>query len=110
MGARLLVFASTLIVVLIAIYTTTMSPTQQKALLLESKQGKYVVGTRHIPKPGPGQLLVKVKASGLNPVDWKIQKYGIIIEKFPAVNGCDAAGDVEALGEGVSGFSKGDRV
>lgn len=85
-------------------------PATQKALLLEAKQGKYVVGNRDIPKPGPGQLLVKVQATGLNPVDWKIQKYGIIIQEFPAVIGSDAAGDVEEVGAGVTNVSKGDRV
>ncbi|KAG6827874.1 hypothetical protein H0H92_010143 [Tricholoma furcatifolium] len=86
-----------------------MSPTQ-KALLLESKQGKFVTGSRNIPKPGPGELLVKVHATGLNPVDWKIQKYGAFITEFPAVLGTDVAGEVEALGEGVTSFKKGDRV
>ncbi|KAG6804979.1 hypothetical protein H0H87_005355 [Tephrocybe sp. NHM501043] len=87
-----------------------MSGTTQKALLLESKQGKFVVGSRAIPKPGPGQLLVKVLATGLNPVDWKIQKYGIFITEFPAVLGTDIAGEVESIGEGVTAFKAGDRV
>ncbi|KAG5720977.1 Zinc-type alcohol dehydrogenase-like protein C2E1P3.01 [Termitomyces sp. T112] len=84
--------------------------TTQKALLLESKQGKFVVGSRDIPKPGPGELLVKVLATGLNPVDWKIQKYGIFVTEFPAVLGTDLAGTVEVVGEGVTSFKKGDRV
>ncbi|KAG6840392.1 hypothetical protein C0991_007022 [Blastosporella zonata] len=87
-----------------------MSGNTQKALLLESKQGKLVLGSRGVPTPGPGQLLVKVLASGLNPVDWKIQKYGAFITQFPAVLGTDIAGEVEALGDGVTAFKKGDRV
>ncbi|KAG6879795.1 hypothetical protein C0992_011593 [Termitomyces sp. T32_za158] len=82
----------------------------QKALLLETLQGNFVVGSRTIPKPGPGQLLVKVFATGLNPVDWKIQKYGAFVKEFPAVVGSDLAGEVEAVGEGVMSFKKGDRV
>ncbi|KAG6901423.1 hypothetical protein C0995_012134 [Termitomyces sp. Mi166 len=82
----------------------------QKALLLETKQGRFVVGSRKIPKPGPGELLVKVLATGLNPVDWKVQKYGIFVTEFPAVLGSDVAGEVEAVGEGVTSFKKGDRV
>ncbi|RDB29126.1 Zinc-type alcohol dehydrogenase-like protein C2E1P3.01 [Hypsizygus marmoreus] len=83
---------------------------QQKALFLESKQGQLVLGTREIHKPGPGELLVKVLATSLNPVDWKIQKYGVFLDNFPAVLGTDVAGEVEQVGEGVTEFSKGDRV
>ncbi|KAG6917713.1 hypothetical protein DXG01_001364 [Tephrocybe rancida] len=87
-----------------------MSGDTQKALLLESKQGKFIVGSRLIPTPGPGQLLVKVLAVGLNPSDWKLQKYGFFIKEYPAILGSDIAGEVEAIGEGVTSFSKGDRV
>ncbi|KAF5371223.1 hypothetical protein D9758_004226 [Tetrapyrgos nigripes] len=84
---------------------------EQKALFLESKQGRFVVSTRPKPTSVPaGELLVKIKASALNPVDWKIQAFGLFIEKYPAVLGNDIAGEVETVGEGVTGFSKGDRV
>ncbi|KAH9939852.1 GroES-like protein [Amylocystis lapponica] len=87
-----------------------MPPTQQKALLLTSKQGPFEVAPFDVPALGPGQLLVKIQSTALNPVDWKIQAYGLFIDKFPAILGTDAAGTVEAIGEGVSGFVKGDRV
>ncbi|PCH39327.1 GroES-like protein [Wolfiporia cocos MD-104 SS10] len=82
----------------------------QKSLLLTAKQGSFAVDTTPIPKPGPGQVLIKIQSAALNPVDWKIQAYGSIIEKFPSVLGSDIAGTIEAVGEGVSGFTKGDRV
>ncbi|KAG5635716.1 hypothetical protein H0H81_010319 [Sphagnurus paluster] len=83
----------------------------QKALYLQSKQGSFeIVENVDIPKPGAGQLLVRIQASGLNPVDWKIQKYGAWIENYPAILGSDIAGVVEALGDDVSGFATGDRV
>lgn len=85
-------------------------PSEQKALLLESKQGPFAVGTVSKYVPGPGELLVKVEATALNPVDWKIQAYGIFIEEYPTILGTDAAGLVEEIGEGVTGFTKGDRV
>lgn len=83
---------------------------QQTALLYEAKHAPYVLGKRPIPTPAAGELLVKVHAAGLNPVDWKLQTYGVVVENFPAVVGLDAAGEVEQVGEGVEGWSKGDRV
>jgi NADPH:quinone reductase-like Zn-dependent oxidoreductase len=90
-----------------------MSQTQQKALLLQSKQGSFVVST--ISKPLrvlPGELLVKVMASGLNPGDWKVKEFGWFFtdSDYPLILGADVAGEVEDVGEGVTGFEKGDRV
>ncbi|KAK7040257.1 hypothetical protein VNI00_009723 [Paramarasmius palmivorus] len=84
----------------------------QKALFLERKSSDFVVGTREIPKPGPNELLVKVQAAGLNPVDYKIQKTGLYIQEYPTVLGSDIAGDIEELGDGVdaSKWPKGTRV
>lgn len=84
--------------------------TQQKALWLKSKQGSFEVGDKDIPKPGPGEILVKIHATALNPVDWKIQASGRFYDKYPAVLGLDSAGTVEEVGEGVSIFKQGDRV
>jgi NADPH:quinone reductase-like Zn-dependent oxidoreductase len=49
-------------------------------------------------------------ASALNPVDWKVQKYGNPITIYPAVIGSDSSGEVVEVGEGVTNFIKGDRV
>ncbi len=83
---------------------------QQKSLLLLEKQGSFAVQNTDIPKPGPGELLVEIHATALNPVDWKIQVYGYFIQDFPAVLGTDAAGVVKELGEGVTSFAIGDKV
>lgn len=87
-----------------------MTASKQKVLYVESKGGKFVIGEKDIQKPGPGELLVKILASALNPADWKIQKYAVFIEEYPAILGGDIAGDVVELGEGVTGFAVGDRV
>jgi NADPH:quinone reductase-like Zn-dependent oxidoreductase len=88
-----------------------MAPlTTQKALFIDKLLGDFNVRTTPVPKPGPGEILVKVKAAALNPADWKIQKYGYLIEKFPAILGFDIAGDVEEIGEGVTDLQKGDRL
>lgn len=67
------------------------------------------------PKPSPakGELLVKVKAAGVNPVDWKIRSgmfRGGLDFTMPATLGFDVAGEVAEVGEGVKKFRKGDNV
>jgi len=85
-------------------------PSTQKALVIDKKEGSFQLTDIAIPKPGYGEILVKVQAAALNPVDWKIRKYGVLIDEYPAVVGSDIAGDVEDVGLGVTGFVKGDRV
>jgi len=66
---------------------------------------------RERPKPGPGQVLVRVIASGTNPVDAKIRQAGSWAQiPLPAVLGYDVSGVVEELGPGVTEFSTGDEV
>lgn len=62
-----------------------------------------------VPEPGPGQLLVKVAASGVNFIE-TYQRSGIYPVDFPFTPGSEAAGAVTAVGTGVTGFSTGDRV
>ncbi|KAJ3516573.1 hypothetical protein NLJ89_g1039 [Agrocybe chaxingu] len=85
-------------------------PATQKGLILPQKHGEFVVGNTPNYTPGPGELLIKIRSAALNPLDWKIQKYGIYVEEFPAILGQDIAGEVEEVGEGVTDFKKGDRV
>ncbi|KAJ3869875.1 GroES-like protein [Lentinula novae-zelandiae] len=84
----------------------------QKALVIESPKTPFVLKTVPIPKPGPGEVLVKIIASGLNPVDWVIQTRDYFAPRtpYPAIIGFDIAGDVEEVGPGVKEISKGDRV
>lgn len=67
------------------------------------------------PKPqvSSGKILVAVHAAGVNPIDWKIREgylSKMVPLKFPATLGGDFSGLVIELGEGVSGFKKGDAV
>ena len=65
------------------------------------------------PRPGPGQIVVRVVAAALNPVDWKIVEGRFPFVSFPwkpFVPGCEAAGVVEAMDSRVAGFSAGDEV
>jgi NADPH:quinone reductase-like Zn-dependent oxidoreductase len=65
------------------------------------------------PAPGPGQVLVRVKAAGINPGEASIRK-GLLHERWPATfpsgEGSDLAGVVEEVGSGVDAFSPGDEV
>ncbi|SCG45223.1 NADP-dependent oxidoreductase [Micromonospora humi] len=65
------------------------------------------------PPVGPDTVLVRVRAAGVNPVDWKIRAGhldGAFPSRFPLVPGWDAAGVVEAVGPAVAGFAVGDEV
>ncbi|KAJ8072781.1 hypothetical protein PM082_016340 [Marasmius tenuissimus] len=59
----------------------------QKALFITKKQGPFAIDTRDIQTPGAGEILVEIKAAALNPVDWKIQKYGFFLQNYPALYG-----------------------
>jgi NADPH2:quinone reductase len=61
------------------------------------------------PVPGPNQLLVKVGAAGVNFID-TYKRSGTYKVPFPFTPGSEAAGTVEAVGDGVTGFVPGDRV
>ena len=65
------------------------------------------------PKPGRGEVLVRVQAVSVNPIDWKLRAgvmQSIFPITFPAILGYDLAGIVRELGEGAKGFAIGDRV
>lgn len=62
------------------------------------------------PQPGPSQILIKVKASGVNPTDWKHRSRPGFLRDLPLVLGWDVSGVVEQVGVGVTLFKPGDEV
>jgi NADPH:quinone reductase-like Zn-dependent oxidoreductase len=92
-----------------------------KAVRIESYGNEEVMELEDVeqPKPGPGQVLVKVKAAAVNPVDWKIrdglgEMFGM---KLPLILGCEVAGTAEGPSRtggssrtGVKDFAAGDEV
>jgi NADPH:quinone reductase-like Zn-dependent oxidoreductase len=88
-----------------------MSTTMHAAVAVEHQQ-PLVLQDLPVPQPGPGQVLVRVLASAVNPLDTKIAagKGGHANQTLPAVLGMDLAGVVERLGEDVTAFSVGAEV
>ncbi|SEE98484.1 NADPH2:quinone reductase [Burkholderia sp. WP9] len=83
-----------------------------QALVLNRYNGPLELTDLPTPTAERGQVLVRVKAAGLNPLDTKIRSGNAAHAKhpLPLVLGIDMAGTLEAVGEGVSGFSVGDDV
>lgn len=92
-----------------------MTITTQRAVLIRAYGGAAAAEIAEITRPaaGEGQVLVRVRAAGVNGIDWKVRE-GFVREAFPlqlpAVLGIELAGTVEALGPGASRFGVGDRV
>lgn len=68
------------------------------------------VADAEYPTPGADEVIIKNHSIAINPVDWKIQDYGIFIQNWPAILGTDMAGEVVEVGSNVQKFKKGDRV
>ena len=86
-----------------------------KAVLLNAYGGvdQLVYGDVPDPKPQTGEVLVKVAATSINPMDWKM-RHGYMKDRMPlqlpAILGRDVAGTVVSLGPNTEGFQPGDRV
>lgn len=86
-----------------------------KVQMIKSNGGPEVFEPAELPKPsaGRGQVLVKVAASSVNTADLMARAMGPVVDFIPAppaVLGMDFAGTVQAVGDGVSGFTVGDEV
>lgn len=83
-----------------------------RAMILREFGDALVPAELEVPSPGEGQVLVRVEASGVNPLDTKIRagRAAHARTQLPAVLGLDLAGVVEQVGPGVAGFAEGDAV
>ena len=86
-----------------------------KAVRFHAYGGPEVLQFEDAPKPvaGPGDLLIRVAAAGVNPVDWKAREgylRGYIDYVLPLIPGWDVSGTVEAVGAGVTAYQPGDAV
>jgi NADPH:quinone reductase-like Zn-dependent oxidoreductase len=84
-----------------------------RAVLLTGYGDVDKLELREVPEPraGPGEVKVRLAASSVNPIDWKLRRgvYGETLE-LPAILGKDASGEVVAVGQGVGAFRVGARV
>ncbi len=84
-----------------------------KAMILKSFGGPDSFELSDVPKPVPqaGQVLVRVHATSINPLDYQVRRgdYPDLVP-LPAITGHDVSGVVEAVGPGVSAFAPGDEV
>src|SRR5262245_46353191 len=84
-----------------------------KAAFLETTGGPEVIRYGELPTPAPkaGEVLVRVGAAALNPIDLYIRSGAVNMPlPKPFIPGCDLAGTVESVGPGVKRFKPGDRV
>ena len=82
-----------------------------KAIQIQSTGGPEVLQLvdQPIPQPGSGQVLIRIEATGVNFIEVYFRK-GVYKASFPMIPGSEAAGTVEELGPGVTGFKAGDAV
>lgn len=85
-------------------------PTKQKALVIPVEHAPFEVQELAVPKPGAGEVLVRAESVGLNLVDWLVHEYNPFKWPHPCVVGCEAAGTIVQLGEGVTSLAVGDKV
>jgi NADPH:quinone reductase len=81
-----------------------------RAIVVEAPGAAPMLADINPPKPGRDEVLVRVEAASLNPVDWKLAETGHPAWTFPHVLGLDAAGVVVQAGPDVVGFTEDDRV
>ena len=88
------------------------TPSLMQALMLDIENAPFRLTEIPVPAPGPGQVLVHIGASGLNPLDAKIRAGAAAHARHPApaILGLDLAGTVAAVGPGVERFRVGDEV
>jgi NADPH:quinone reductase-like Zn-dependent oxidoreductase len=88
----------------VAAVAAKAAPEKMQAVEVRAS-GALTVETRPVPRPGPGEVLIRVRAAGVNPVDWKAAA-----RRLGMVPGTDVSGTIDTLGEGVTGWKIGEPV
>lgn len=85
-------------------------PETFKAAVVPEPGAQIAIVDRSLPALSAGEVAIKITATAINPVDWKIRDYKIFLQDYPAILGSDAAGVIAAVGSDVTTVSVGDRV
>jgi NADPH:quinone reductase-like Zn-dependent oxidoreductase len=82
-----------------------------KAIRIHEFGGPEVLKYEDVPepKPGQGEIRIRVIAAGVNPMDWKVRRGGMNLP-LPMIIGIDVAGIIDSLGPNVNAFRRGDQV
>src|ERR687898_2030710 len=84
-----------------------------RAIAEDEFGGPVALMTLPTPEIGAGEVLIRVRAAGVNPFDWKVADGALedqMKHRFPLIPGFDAAGVIERVGGGVSELAEGDEV
>ncbi|KAF2116443.1 oxidoreductase [Lophiotrema nucula] len=81
-----------------------------QAAWIPSAKAQLEIKYAPLPKPQANEVLIQNKVVAINPIDYKIQQYGAIIQNYPAILGFESSGIVQAVGSAVTRFKKADRV
>src|SRR6266403_3330229 len=95
--------------------SASATPQTMKAIRIHNYGGPEVLQYEDAPRPKPqaGEVLIRVHAAGVNPIDWKVREGHVKdfwSHKLPLILGWDLSGVVEELGRGASRFKIGDEV
>ncbi|PQE15336.1 hypothetical protein CJF30_00011171 [Rutstroemia sp. NJR-2017a BBW] len=87
-----------------------MAPTNRASWLMSKQSPISIVDSAPYTSSSTNELVIKTKAIAVNPADWVVQKLGVLIETYPAILGCDVAGEVVEVDPSLASiYSVGDR-
>lgn len=88
-----------------------MAPSNRASWLLDKQHPVNAVKIAPYTAASDNEIVIKVKAMAINPADVKIQQMGMLITDYPAILGCDVAGEVIEVGPSLADvYNVGDRV
>ncbi|KAH0036811.1 hypothetical protein KCU78_g1835, partial [Aureobasidium melanogenum] len=85
-------------------------PNSFQAAVVPEQGARHIVATRTLAPLEPGEVAIKITATAVNPIDWKMRDWNYWLKEYPAVLGSDAAGEVVAVADDVKTLEEGDRV
>ncbi|KAG9596857.1 hypothetical protein KCU86_g5425, partial [Aureobasidium melanogenum] len=81
-----------------------------QAAVVPEQGAQHIIATRTLAPLESGEVAIKITATAINPIDWKMRDWNYWLKEYPAVLGSDAAGEVVAVADDVGTLKEGDRV